>query len=202
MKTQLFTAIAAGAALALGAGAPALADTAPTSVVASAPAYTGTPDVNVTAAFYGSGGGPGGFSIVRSMKSMIGEEMLQSEMTKLAATYGQTSADLFPHMFDYAIGVAWQHASADNVMIPPFGSHEGQALARDLIQDGTAPDGTFFTSYLFDKTLTKKVHAQVMNDLVSKYGAEQTATFDNMSNQLFFDISQTLGKNVSLAPNH
>jgi hypothetical protein len=159
--------------------------------------------VNVTAAFYAAGGGPGGFSIVRATKRMIGEDQLQSEMQQLASEYGQENADLFPHLFDYAINDAWVRAGKDNVMIPPFGSHEGRALAIDLIRDGTAPDGTFRTGYLLDHTLTAKVRAQVIGDMISRYGIEQTTTFDRMANQFFFDMSQTLGGNtVSLAPNH
>jgi hypothetical protein len=204
MNKHLFLAIAASAALglSLGPSAARAADT-PAATIASGPVYTGAPDVNVTAAFYSSGGGPGGFSMVRAMKSMIGEDQLQSEMQQLASIYGQDNADLFPHLFDYAINDAWVRAGRDNVMIPPFGSHEGQALATDLIHDGTAPDGTFRTGYLLDHTLSSKVRSQVIADMVSRYGTEQTTTFDRMSNQFFFDLSQTLGgATVSLAPNH
>src|SRR6202020_1055 len=114
---------------------------------------------------HASGGGPGGFSIVSSMTSMIGEQPLQTEMQKLASTYGQENADAFPHIFDYALGDAWSRAGRANVMIPPFGSHEGAALANDLLRDGTAPDGTFQMALLFDRTLTPKVHAQVTKDI-------------------------------------
>jgi hypothetical protein len=188
---KLFFAFAASAALGscLCLSVPALADT--------------QADVNVTAAFYASGGGPGGFSIVRSITSMIGEDRLQTEMEKLASTYGQDSADAFPHIFDYALSDGWMRAGRANVMIPPFGSHEGIGLANDLLRDGTAPDGTFQTSYLFDRTLTPKVHAQVKKDIVAKYGADEAATFEKMANQFFFDVSQLVGSdNVSLAPNH
>jgi hypothetical protein len=204
MNKHLFLAIAASAALGLSLGpAAARAADTQTATIASGPAYTGAPDVNVTAAFYAAGGGPGGFSMVRAMKSMIGEDQLQSEMQQLASIYGQENADLFPHLFDYAINDAWVRAGKDNVLIPPFGSHEGRALASDLIHDGTAPDGTFRTGYFLDHTLSAKVRAQVIGDMVSRYGTEQTATFDRMANQFFFDLSQTLGgTTVSLAPNH
>jgi hypothetical protein len=190
MNKHIF-ALAASAVLGscLALGAPARADS--------------PPDVNVTAAFYASGGGPGGFSIVRSVSSMIGEDQLQTEMQKLASTYGQENADAFPHIFDYALSDAWTRAGRANVMIPPFGSHEGAGLANDLLRDGTAPDGTFQTAVLLDRTLTPKVHAQVSKDIVAKYGADAAATFDKMTNQFFFDVSQVLGTyNVSLAPNH
>jgi hypothetical protein len=204
MNKHFLLAIAASAALGLSFG-PAAARAADTqsATIASGPAYTGAPDVNVTAAFYAAGGGPGGFSMVRAMNSMIGEDRLQSEMQQLAGIYGQANADLFPHLFDYAINDAWVRAGKDNVMIPPFGSHEGRALANDLIHDGTAPDGTFRTGYFLDHTLSAKVRAQVIGDMVTRYGTEQTATFDRMANQFFFDLSQTLGgATVSLAPNH
>ena len=187
MNTKLCLAIAASAFLAIGAVAPARADTSAPAAVASAPVYNGAPDVNVTAAFYSAGGGSGGYGSWRN----AGER-----------TFGEDNADLFPHMFDYAINVAWTHAGKDNVVVPPFGSHEGQALARDLIHDGTAPDGTFWTGYMMDHTLTAKVHAQVNRDLVSKFGADDAAVFDRMSNQFFFDISQVLDTKVALAPNH
>jgi hypothetical protein len=204
MNKSLFLAIAASAALGLTLG-PCGASAAGTqsATIASGPAYTGAPDVNVTAAFYAAGGGPGGFSMVRAMKSMIGEDALQSEMQQLASIYGQENADLFPHLFDYAINDAWVRAGKDNVLIPPFGSHEGRALATDLIHDGTAPDGTFETGYFLDRTLSAKVRAQVIADMVSRYGTDQTKTFDRMNNQFFFDLSQTLGTStVSLAPDH
>jgi hypothetical protein len=204
MNRYFLLAIAASAALGLSLGpCGARAADTQTATIASGPAYTGAPDVNVTAAFYAAGGGPGGFSMVRAMKSMIGEDQLQSEMQQLASIYGQENADLFPHLFDYAINDAWVRAGKDNVMIPPFGSHEGVALANDLIHDGTAPDGTFETGYFLDRTLSVKVRTQVIADMVKRYGGDQTKTFDRMANQFFFDVSQTLGGNtVSLAPDH
>jgi hypothetical protein len=203
MNKHLLSAIAA-AVLAFSFG-PTLARAADTqsATIATGPSYTGAPDVNVTAAFYAAGGGAGGFSMVRAMNRMIGEDRLQSELQQLASIYGPENADLFPHLFDYAVNDAWTHAGKDNVMIPPFGSHEGQALANDLIRDGTAPDGTFQTGYFLDHTLSAKVRAQVIADMVSRYGVTQTTTFDRMANQFFFDVSQVLGStNVSLAPNH
>jgi hypothetical protein len=204
MNKHFLLAIAASAALGLSLGpSTARAADAATATIATGPAYTGAPDVNVTAAFYAAGGGPGGFSMVRAMKSMIGEDQLQSEMQQLASVYGQANTDLFPKLFDYALNDAWVRAGKDNIMIPPFGSHEGRALASDLIHDGTAPDGTFQTGYFLDHTLSAKVRTQVIGDMVSRYGVEQTTTFDRMANQFFFDLSQTLGGNsVSLAPNH
>jgi hypothetical protein len=201
MKPFIFLALAASASLGFGSIAPALADTRP-AVVASGPSYSGTPDVNVAAAFYASGGGPGDFSVVRAMKSMIGEAQLQSEMTKLAGTYGQTNADLFPRVFDFTMNDAWSRAGRDNLMIPPFGSHEGAALAHDLVRDGTAPTGTFWTGYLLDHTMTPQVRAQVVADVVARYGAARAATFNRMANQFFFDVSLTLGDTISLAPSH
>jgi hypothetical protein len=97
---------------------------------------------------------------------------------------------------------AWTRAGQDDVMIPPFGSHEGHMLALDLIRTGTTPDGTFQIGYFFDRTLTPKVRAQVEKDVAARFGSEAAGTFDRMSNQFFYDVSQEVGTNVSLAPNH
>jgi hypothetical protein len=192
-----FRTIALSAAVALGSTAVAAAQTA-----TPWPSYDGTPNVALAGSLIASGGGPGSFSTVRAFGSMIGSDALYGEQQKLASIYGQHNADLFVHMFDYVVNDAWVRAGQDNVIIPESGSDSGRPLAADIVRAGTTPDGKFWTSYLFDKTMGLHVTAQVMSDLNLRYGPDASASFGRMANQFFHDLSQTIGTSVGLAPNH
>ncbi|HTX58768.1 MAG TPA: hypothetical protein VMH02_03750 [Verrucomicrobiae bacterium] len=192
MSTRtIFLTAAACTALALGTFAAAPAATV---------AYTGAPDVNVTAAFYNAGGGPGSFSSVRAIESMVGEGTLSSGLSTLAAKYGQDQADRFPAYFDFVMHDAWERAGQDNLMIPPFGSHDGHMLAVDLLHAGTTPSGNFSTRYLLAKLFTPTVSDRVLSDLSDRYGAGSVTAFEQMSNSFFYDLSAQLGANISLGP--
>lgn len=200
MLNKILLAISAAAALGLLATTPAFAQFQ-RPVVAIASTNSGQLDKEAAMDLYDAGGGPGSFSIVRALDSMIGENALQTELTSLADIYGQPNVDRFTRIFNYAAADAWTRLGDDNVSMPTGNDQYGQSLAAGLVRDGTAADGTFRIAHLFDSTLTPRVYAQVKRDMVARYGSNEAATFDRMANQLFFDVSQIVGANVSLAPN-
>lgn len=166
-----------------------------TALLAAAP----PPGANLTLAssLIASGGGPGSYSTVRAFDAMIGPDAVLANQKQLSTTYGQTNADLFVHMFDYAIADAWQLAGKNNVSIPPPAQTGGQGLATQLITAGVASGGiTFDTDTFFTSLFGSKITAQVSADVNAKYGSGSWTNFSRMSGQFFHNIGQTVGMNV------
>ena len=77
---------------------------------------------------------------------------------------------------------------------------KGAALAKALVVAGTTDDGTWWSGYLFDKTLSHKIHNQVMDDINEKFGSPADANTHKILNQAMYDVAQALGhKDVKLA---
>jgi hypothetical protein len=165
------------------------------SLLAAAP----PPGANLSLAssLIASGGGPGSYSTVRAFNAMIGQDAVLANQRQLATTFGQTNADLFVHMFDYAIADAWQLAGKNNVAIPPPAQSGGQALATQLVQAGVTTGGiTFDNDTFFGGLFGAKIATQVQADINAKYGAGAWTNFSRMSDQFFHNIGQTVGLNV------
>jgi hypothetical protein len=80
---------------------------------------------------------------------------------------------------------------------------KGVKLAKTLVDAGTAPDGTFWSGYLFDHALSHTIHNQVMADVDVKFGHASDENTHFILNQAMYDVAQALGKkNVKLAPTH
>jgi hypothetical protein len=167
-----------------------------TVLLAAAPPPPGA-NLTLASSLIASGGGPGSYSTVRAFNAMIGQDAVLANQRQLATAYGQTNADLFIHMFDYAIADAWQLAGKDNVSIPAPTETGGQALATELVGAGIASGGiTFDNDTFFNSLFGSKIAAQVAADVNAKYGAGSWTNFSRMSGQFFHNIGQTVGMNV------
>lgn len=164
------------------------------------PSYFGTPAVDVTAAFIKAGGGAGSFSMVRAFSSMIGDTVLQSELGKLRARFGDRDTDRFVHIFDFAVSDAWKRAGENNLVLPAPGALEGHDLAQAIVTTGTTDSRYFFTGFLLDKLLTHKVHQQVLSDIDVKYGANDNETFNTIANAFFVDLAHQIGDVAVILP--
>ena len=166
------------------------------ALLAAAPPPPGA-NLTLASSLIASGGGPGSYSTVRAFNAMIGENAVLANQQQLATAYGQTNADRFVHMFDYAIADAWQLAGKDNVSIPPPAQTGGQSLAMQLVQAGVTTGGiTFDNDTFFTSLFGTKIAGQVAADVNAKYGAGSWTNFSRMSGQFFHDIGQTVGMNV------
>ena len=104
----------------------------------------------------------------------------------------------------FAINDGLKRATEAGVKLPaaPAGL-EGVKLAKTLVQAGTAPDGTFWAGYLFDKAISHDLHNQVMADIDVKFGHGADENTHKILNQAMYDVAQALGdKNVKLASLH
>jgi|GEM_PF-5718791 len=169
---------------------------------ANMPSLVGPPNLSLASSLIASGGGPGSFSSVRAFDAMIGPDALLSAENQLAASYGDAGASQFVSTFDFAIADAWKLAGQNDLRMPPATQTGGQALATDLVRAGTDRSGTFRSAQLFITLLGPSVAAQLMNDIDQRYGPGSATAFDRIANQFFYDVAQTVGTNVSLAPNH
>ncbi|MGA7571460.1 MAG: hypothetical protein WBG27_12705 [Candidatus Aquilonibacter sp.] len=162
----------------------------------ASPAASGA-NLSLASSLIASGGGPGSYSTVRAFNAMIGPNAVLADQQQLATAFGQTNADHFVHMFDYAIADAWQLAGKDNVSIPPPAQAGGQALATQLVQAGVTGGGiTFDNDTFFTQLFGAKIGGQVQADINAKYGAGAWTNFSRMSDQFFHNIGQTVGMNV------
>lgn len=167
------------------------------------PIYTGEPALDVTAALVKAGGGPDAFSFEKALVSMLGEDTTKAEIAALTEKYGAENVRSFVEGMDFAVKAALKRATESGVKFPEPAKLEGQDLAKALVQAGTAPDGTFWSGYLFDKALSHDLHNEVMGDIESQRGAEADLNVHKILNKAMYDVAQALGlKEVKLASLH
>lgn len=197
------------AASASAAAAPASASTAPaTSAMAATnwfggPVYDGEPNLAATAALVKAGGGAANFSFPKALVAMLGEKTVNAEVAKLTKQYGKQDVDTFLGGMTFAVNDALKRATEQGIKLPEPADLSGAKLAGALVTTGTAPDGTFWSGYLFDKTISHALHNQVMADIDAKDGHAADETTHKVLNQAMYDVAQALGqKDVKLASLH
>lgn len=202
MHKHLYKMAAMGAALALVATG-AFAQGSGTNMFGG-PIYSGAPALNVTAALVKAGGGAEHFSFAKALVSMLGEKTVNAEVAKLTKEYGKDQVNTFITGMDYAVNDALKVATAQGVKLPAAPAHlRGKALANTLVVAGTAPDGVWWSGYLFDHALSHGIHNQVMDDINKNVSTEADMTTHKLLNQAMFDVAHALGhKSVKLASLH
>ena len=168
------------------------------------PIYTGEPALPATAALIKAGGGADNFSFQTALVSMLGEKTVNAEVAKLTKQYGAEDVKGFVDGMTFAVKAAIKHVTAEGITLPeaPADLH-GADLAKAMVQAGTAPDGTFWSGYLFDKTLSHKNHVLVMVDIDQAVGHAADENTHKILNQAMYDVAQALDmKDVKLAPLH
>lgn len=218
-KTKTFTTLAAGLALAISGSA--LAATPTMSAMQAAPAhaamygsattnwfggpiYNGQPALEATAALVKAGGGAENFSFSAALVSMLGEKTVHAEVAKLTRQYGAKSATAFIDGMTFAVKDGLKRATEQGVKLPDAPANlTGADLAKALVKAGTAPDGTFWSGYLFDKALSHPIHMAVMADIDAHSGHAADENTHKILNQAMYDVAQALGmKDVKLASLH
>lgn len=144
----------------------------------------------VTGALYAAGGGAGSFSTVRALDAMFGAPQVEAELIKLRAQYGATSP--LVDDFDFAMHDAWQRAGRADVSVrsTPLA---GRALARAIVRAGLHKR-TFSVQRLFGTLFPPQIAGDVLLDVDTKYGTDQTAQFRTLANQFFADMGNTVGE--------
>lgn len=168
------------------------------------PVYDGKPALAVTAALVEAGGGTQNFSFSRALVSMLGEKTVNAEVAKLQKQYGKQEVATFITGMDYAVKDGLKRATEAGIELPaaPADLH-GVALAHTLVTAGTAPDGVWWSGYLFDHALSHGLHNKVMDDINSNVSAQADMTTHKLLNQAMYDVAHALGqKHVKLASLH
>lgn len=204
------TALAAAIAAAMAFSAPAFAADSTTPAASSTatnwfggPIYSGEPALAVTAALVEAGGGPSNFKFSTALVSMLGEKTVNAEVAKLTKQYGKKDVDGFVDGMTFAVNDALKRATEQGIKLPPPADLKGPALAKALVQAGTAPDGAFWAGYMFDHAISHKLHDQVMADIDAKFSHEADGNTHKILNQAMFDVAQALDmKDVKLASFH
>lgn len=167
------------------------------------PVYTGDPALDVTAALVKAGGGAEKFSFATALVGMLGQKTVDGEVAKLTKQYGKKEVDTFLSGMDMAVGFGLKRATEAGVTLPAPADLSGTELAKALVKAGTAPDGVFWSGYLFDKALSNKIHNQVMADINAKASVEDDKITHKILNQAMYDVAQALDmKEVKLADLH
>ena len=166
--------------------------------------YDGAPALEVTAALVKAGGGASNFNFATALVSMLGEETVNAEVAKLNKQYGKENVHAFLNGMTFAVNSALKHATEAGIKLPTAPANlKGAELAKTLVVAGTAPDGTWWSGYLFDKALSNQIHILVMKDIDAKFGHAADMTTHKILNQAMYDIAQALGyKDVKLASLH
>lgn len=168
------------------------------------PVYSGSPALEVTAALVEAGGGANSFDFSKALVSMLGEKTVTAEVTKLKKQYGEKNVAGFLDGMTFAIHAGLRHATEAGVKLPAAPADlKGEKLAQALVSAGTAPDGVWWSGYLFDKALSNPIHVKVMIDIDAKYGHGADQATHKILNQAMYDIAQALRvPGVTLAPLH
>lgn len=166
--------------------------------------YDGDPNLEVTAALVKAGGGPENFDFSTALVAMLGENTVNAEVKKLIEQYGEEEVATFISGMTYAVHSALKHAAEAGVSLPAAPDDlQGVELAKALVAAGTAPDGTWWSGQLFDKTLSHSIHNQVMADIDATQGRDIDETTHKILNQAMYDVAQALDyKDVKLASLH
>ncbi|HEU0198285.1 MAG TPA: hypothetical protein VFQ88_13880 [Nevskiaceae bacterium] len=167
------------------------------------PVYSGAPALAATAALVKAGGGAANFNFAHALVAMLGEKTVNAEVAKLTKQYGKKEVDTFLTGMTYAIKDGLKRATEAGIKLPAPAPLTGTKLAAALVDAGTAPDGTFWSGYLFDHAISHKLHNQVMMDINTNVSAAADGTTHKVLNQAMYDVAQALGKkNVKLASFH
>jgi len=168
------------------------------------PVYDGEPALEVTAALVEAGGGAEDFNFATALVSMLGEQTVNAEVAKLNEQYGEQAVNGFIDGMTFAVKDGLMRATEAGVSLPaPPADLKGVKLAETLVSAGTAPDGTWWSGYLFDKALSHAIHNQVMADIEAKFGRDADENTHRILNQAMYDVAQALGhEDVKLAPLH
>lgn len=168
------------------------------------PVYSGAPALNVTAALVEAGGGAANFSFSTALVSMLGQETVNAEVAKLTKQYGQKNVDDFINGMTFAVNDSLKVATAQGVKLPAAPADlKGVKLAETLVHAGVAPDGVWWSGWLFDSALSHGIHVRVMADIEAKYSRAYDENIHRVLNQAMYDVSQALKiKDVKLASFH
>lgn len=168
------------------------------------PIYNGQPALPVTAALVKAGGGPQHFEFSQALVSMLGKKTVNAEVAKLTKQYGQKDVTDFLNGMTFAVHDALARATGAGVKLPAAPRNlKGHKLASTLVKAGTAPDGMWWSGYLFDKALSHKIHNEVIADIDQKYSHAYDENVHKILNQAMYDVANALGhKNVQLASLH
>ncbi len=168
------------------------------------PIYRGDPALAATAALIDAGGGAEHFSFQAALVSMLGQQTVDGEVAKLTTQYGADDVKGFIDGMDFAVKDAIKLVTAAGITLPaaPADLH-GADLAKALVKAGTAPDGMFWSGYLFDQALSHDIHNQVMADIDKSVSPKADLLTHKVLNQAMFDVAQALGlTDVKLAVLH
>lgn len=168
------------------------------------PVYSGQPDLGATAALVEAGGGANHFEFSTALVSMLGETTVNAEVAKLTKQYGKKDVNDFLNGMTFAVNDSLKRATEAGVRLPAVPADlKGTKLASALVAAGTAPDGVWWSGYLFDKALSHTIHNQVMADIDQTHGVPYDKNIHKILNQAMYDVAQALGnKDVRLATLH
>jgi hypothetical protein len=165
------------------------------------PAYTGKPALAATAALVRAGGGADHFDFSQALVAMLGKKAVNAEVAKLNKQYGKKEVQRFLHGVTFDVRDGLKRATEAGVKLPAAPANlKGAKLAKTLVMAGTAPDGTFYTGYLFDHALSHKLHVQVMQDVNMQLEPGSNLVTHKILNQAMYDVAHALGNDsVKLA---
>lgn len=201
---KMIVVLAASLGLLLSGAVLAQADATAEQNWFGGPVYNGPPALEVTAALLKAGGGAENFTFSQALVSMLGEKTVNGEVAKLNEQYGDENVTNFIDGMTFAVKDGLKRAVEAGVKLPAAPADlEGAKLAEALVSAGTAPDGIWWSGYLFDKALSHTIHMLVMADIDVKDGHAADENTHKILNQAMYDVAQALGqKNVKLAPLH
>jgi hypothetical protein len=164
--------------------------------------YLGSPRLDVTSSLILAGGGVENFTIERALRSTEGDEWTNGELQSLRDSYGRERVRNWERAFDLSVKDAARRAT-DAGLTLPLPNMKGRRLAMALVNAGIDMDHRFTCETLMDRTVSHRVHEQVMDDVDLQYGPDADGDQHMISNRMFFDLAMHLGMTqIKLADFH
>lgn len=167
--------------------------------------HDGAASLDLTAALLQAGGGPEDFSMQAALKNLLGQAGAEQELAKLRRQYGARAVRDWLKISTWLMteGLA-QLRNIGTPLPSPSDDLSGAKLAAALVEAGVAPeDGTFWSSYYYDRLFSHPVNRVLEEDLGRRYGDRRARADYAVNNQVMYDVSRQIQtRSISLAKLH
>ena len=156
--------------------------------------YYGKPDLAVTAAMIGAGGGAASFSSQKLFAYLAGVHA-KPEAASLVKRYGAAEIDQFFKTFDEFVRLAVVQVGKDRISMPPVQPPAGPTLARSLYRAGVMPDGRYDVGYMLEHLLSRPMHVVLMQQVnaSASFGPAKNAQFHIILTAAMRDLHSAYG---------
>jgi hypothetical protein len=156
--------------------------------------YYGKPDLALTAAMIGAGGGASAFSSQKLFVYLAGDHA-KAEAESLTKRYGANDVGQFFKTFDEFVKLAVVQVQKDRITMPSVEPPTGPVLAQQLYKAGVMPDLRYDVGYMLEHLLSRPMHITLMQEVNDSpaFGPQKNAQFHVILTAAMKDLHAAYG---------